>query len=62
MALKLLDELIFLKRQSELLSLASQLLKKSVPIVSTFDLLKAMYTVVLVNMYQNCWGIISSDK
>ena len=61
-ALELLDELTFLKRQSEQLSLTSHLLKKSVPIVSTFDLLKAMYIVVLVNMYQNCWGIISSDK
>jgi serine/threonine protein kinase len=61
-ALKILDDLVFLKKQSEQLILTSTLLKKSVSIVSTFDLLKAMFIVVLVHMYQNCWGVISSDK
>ncbi len=61
-ALKVLDDLYFLKKQSEQLILTSNLLKKSVSIVSSFDLLKAMFIVVLVYMYQNCWGIVSSDK
>jgi serine/threonine protein kinase len=61
-ALKILDDLVFLKKQSEQLVLTSTLLKKSVSIVSTFDLLKAMFIVVLVHMYQNCWGVISLDK
>ncbi len=61
-ALKVLDDLVFLKRQSEQLILTSNLLKKSVSIVSTFDLLKAMFIVVLVHMHQKGWGIVSSDK
>jgi serine/threonine protein kinase len=61
-ALKVLDDLVFMKRQSEQLILTSNLLKKSVSIVSTFDLLKAMFVVVLVHMHQNCWGIVSSDS
>ena len=61
-ALKVLDDLFFLKKQSEQLILTSNLLKKSVSIVSTFDLLKAMLIVVFVHMYQNCWGVISSDQ
>ena len=61
-ALKVLDDLVFMKRQSEQLILTSNLLKKSVSIVSTFDLLKAMFIVVLVHMHQNCWGIVSSDS
>lgn len=61
-ALKVLDDLFFLKKQSEQLILTSTLLKKSVSIVSTFDLLKAMFVVVLVHMYQNCWGVVSSDN
>ncbi len=60
--LKVLDDLVFLKRQSEQLIQISILLKKSISIVSTFDLLKAMFIVVLVHMYQNCWGVVSSDK
>ncbi len=61
-ALKVLDDLFFLKKQSEQLILTSNHLKKSVSIVSTFDLLKAMLIVVLVHMYQNCWGVVSPDK
>jgi serine/threonine protein kinase len=61
-ALKVLDDLYFLKKQSEQLILTSNHLKKSVSIVSAFDLLKAMFIVVLVYMYQNCWGVVSSDK
>jgi serine/threonine protein kinase len=61
-ALKVLDDLVFMKRQSEQLILTSNLLKKSVSIVSTFDLLKAMFIVVLVHMHQNCWGVVSSDS
>ncbi len=61
-ALKILDDLSFMKRQSEQLVLMSNLLKKSVPIVSAFDLLETMFNVVLVNMHQNCWGIVSVDE
>ena len=61
-ALKVLDDLVFLKKQSEQLILTSTLLKKSVSIVSSFDLLKAMFIVILVHMHQNCWGVVSSDK
>ena len=61
-ALKVLDDLIFLKKQSEQLILTSTLLKKSVSIVSAFELLKAMFYVVLVHMHQNCWGIVSNDE
>jgi len=61
-ALKVLDDLVVLKKQSEQLILTSTLLKNAVSIVSTFDLLKAMFIVVLVHMHQNCWGIVSSDS
>jgi hypothetical protein len=61
-ALKVLDDLFFLKKQSEQLILTSNLLKKSVSIVSTFDLLNAMFIVVFVHMYLNSWGLISSDE
>ncbi len=61
-ALKILDDLIRLKIQSEQLTLTSDLLKNPVSIVSSFDLLKAMFIVVLVHMHQNCWGIVSSDS
>ena len=57
-----LDDLAFLRRQSEQLVLTTRLLNKSVPIVSSFDLLKTMFTAILVHMHQNCWGIVSSDK
>ncbi len=61
-ALRVLDDLAFLKKQSEQLLLTSNLLNKSVPIVSAFDLLKTMFIVVLVHMHQNCWGIVSSTE
>ncbi len=61
-ALKILDDLVFMKRQSEQLILTTTLLKKSVSIVSSLDLLKAMFSVVFVHMHQNCWGVVSSDK
>jgi len=54
--LEMLDDLIRLKKQSEQLTLTSNLLKDQVSIVSAFDLLKAMFIVVLVYMHQNCWG------
>jgi len=56
-ALQVLNDLIFLKRQSEQLILASSQLKKSVPIISAYDLLRTMFIVVLLYMHQNCWGI-----
>ena len=62
LVLKFLDDLAFLRRQSEQLVLTTNLLNKSVPIVSAFDLLKTMFTAILVHMHQNCWGIVSSDK
>ena len=61
-ALKVLDDLAFLKRQSEQLVMTSNLLKKSVPIVSALELLRSMFTVVLVHMHQNCWGIVPSHQ
>lgn len=61
-ALKVLDDLIFLKKQSEQLILTSTRLKTSVSIVSAFELLKAMFYVVLVHMHQNCWGIVSNGE
>ena len=57
-----LDDLAFLRRQSEQLVLTTRLLNKSVPIVSSLDLLKTMFTAILVHMHQNCWGIVSADK
>jgi serine/threonine protein kinase len=62
LVLKFLDDLAFLRRQSDQLVLTTRLLNKSVPIVSSFDLLKTMFTAILVHMHQNCWGIVSSSK
>ena len=62
LVLNFLDDLAFLRRQSEQLVLTTSLLTKSVPIVSSFDLLKTMLTAILVHMHQNCWGIVSSSK
>ena len=61
-ALQVLDDLTFLKKQSEQLTLASNLLNKSVPIMSAFDLIRAMFIVVLVHMHQNRWGIVASGE
>jgi len=61
-ATKFLNDLIYLKKQSEHLALTTNLLSKSVPAISAYDLLKAMFTVVLVQMCQKQFGIASSKK
>ncbi len=55
-AVKFLDELIYLKKQSAQCVSASNALQKSVPIISTYDLLNTIFTIVLVSMHQRCWG------
>jgi serine/threonine protein kinase len=55
-AATILDELIYLKKQSAHLISASSALKKSVPIISSYDLLNAIFIIVLVSMHQRKWG------
>lgn len=61
-ALKVLDELATLKRQADQLSRAEKLLNKSVIILSSYDLLHSMFTIVLVHMHQKIWGIVGHDR
>ena len=61
-ATKFLNDLIYLKRQSEHLMLTSNLLSKSVPAISAYDLLKAMFIVVHVQMSQKRFGIATAKK
>ena len=61
-ATKFLNNLIYLKRQSEHLTLTSNQLSKSVPAISAYDLLKAMFIVVLVQMSQRRFGIATVQK
>jgi len=58
---KILDDLVLMKKQSAQLIRTSTLLKKSVAIVSAYDLLNTMFTVVLVHMHQKQWGIVDID-
>ncbi len=57
-----LNNLIYLKNQSEHLVLTSALLAKSVPAISGYDLLKAMFIVVQVQMCQRPFGIAKAKK
>ena len=61
-AMKFLDNLIFIKRQAEHLTLTVNLLSKSVPAISAYDLLKAMFIVVQVQMSQKRFGLATSRK
>jgi len=62
MALAVLNELEILKKQSGQLAAALKLLEKSVPIISSYDLLKVMFTIVLVHMHQNVWGVVKPEE
>jgi len=55
-AANILDELIYLKKQSAQLISASNALKKSVPIISSYDLMNTIFIIVLVSMHQRKWG------
>jgi serine/threonine protein kinase len=55
-AAKILDELIYLKKQTAQLISALNALQKSVPIISAYDLLNALFNIVLFSMHQCKWG------
>jgi serine/threonine protein kinase/uncharacterized protein involved in tolerance to divalent cations len=61
-ALKVLDELATLKRQADQLSRAGKQMNKSNTILSSYDLLHSMFTIVLVHMHQKIWGVVGSDR
>ena len=61
-ALVVLDDLELLKKQAEQLSQAEKRLKKSVAIISSYDLLHCLFTIVLINMHQKIWGPISPGR
>ncbi|MBW2678944.1 MAG: hypothetical protein JRD49_15445 [Deltaproteobacteria bacterium] len=56
-ALLVLDELEMLKKQAVQLAGPAKLLTKSVPIISSHDLLQALFTTTLIHMHQKIWGI-----
>jgi hypothetical protein len=57
-ALAVLMKLEILKKQTSQLDAMLKILDKSVPIISSYDLLKVMFTIVLLHMHQNLWGVI----
>ena len=57
-ALMVLDELEMLKKQAELMAQTEKQLKKSVAIISSYDLLRSVFTIVLIHMHQKIWGIV----
>ena len=62
-ALMVLQELEGLKKQAFQLSQAEKQLQKSVAIISSFDLLYCMFSIVMVNMHQKVWGPVGlSDR
>ena len=61
-ALMVLDELEMLKKQAEHLAQAEKLLKKSVTIISSYDLLHSVFTIVLIHMHQKIWGIVGNNR
>ena len=61
-ALMVLDNLETLKKQAEQLSQAEKLLKKSVGIISSYDLLHCMFTIVLIHMHQKIWGPVDRNQ
>ena len=61
-ALLVLNDLEILKKQAFQLSQAEKQLKKSVAIISSYELLHCMYAIVLINMYQKVWGPVSGNR
>ena len=59
-AARVLDELIYLKKQSAQLLSAATALQKPVAIISAYDLLNAVFVIVLVHLHQHRWGIVIS--
>jgi hypothetical protein len=62
-AIKTLNVLIYLKKQSAQLMSAAGAMEKSVPIITAHDLLNTIFIMVLINMHQSNWGpVINSQK
>jgi serine/threonine protein kinase len=59
-AARVLDELIYSKKQSAQLLSAAAALQKPVAIISAHALLKAVFVIVLVHMHQRKWGTVIS--
>jgi len=57
-AIAVLNELEILKKQTAQLTVVLKIINKSVPIISSYDLLRVMFYIVLVNMHQNIWGVV----
>jgi serine/threonine protein kinase len=60
-ALFVLEELAHLKEQSAHFASALNLLNKSVPEISSYNLLTVMFNLVLIHMHQEPWGTIASS-
>lgn len=58
---KMLEDLERLKRQASQLLASAKGLQKNVPIISSYDLIQSMFLVVLIEMHQAQWGIVSSN-
>jgi serine/threonine protein kinase len=58
---KMLADLEHLKKQAAHLLMSTKGLQKSVPIISSHDLLKTMFLIVLIEMHQAQWGPVSSN-
>jgi serine/threonine protein kinase len=56
-ALIVLEELAHIKNQSAQFASALNSLNKSVPKISTYNLLKAMFNLVLIHMHPDPWGV-----
>jgi serine/threonine protein kinase len=56
-ALRVLEELAHIKNQSAQLASALNSLNKSVPKISSYNLLKVMFNLVLIYMHQEPWGV-----
>ena len=61
-ALLFLDELEMLKKQADLLAQTEKLLKKSTAIISSYDLLRSVFTIVLIHMHQRIWGMVIPSR
>jgi hypothetical protein len=59
---KMLDDLEHLKKQATHLLMSAKGLQKNVPIISSHDLLKTMFLIVLIEMHQAQWGLVSSSS
>ena len=60
-ALMVLNDLEILKKQAFQLSQAETQLKKSVAIISSYDLIRCMFSMVLISMHQKVWGPVSGS-